>query len=128
MTDCRLGLTLGAAALALFAGSAGAETTASLAVYPLGHAAILAGQRFDFKVEFPTAIAAADAKVTINGRTPAQLFGKEPTFVEKEAKADASGKIHEGRADGSQRLSELLLGRGFGLDFDCFLFGHTPVL
>jgi len=94
MTDCRLGLTLGAAALALIAGSACADTASSaLTVYPLGHAAILAGQHFDFKVEFPGAIAAGDAKVTINGGDPAKLFGKAPTFIDKEPKVEASALI-----------------------------------
>src|SRR5258706_4442725 len=64
--------------LALFAvaaaTSAGAQT-----IYPITRAEILAGARFDFKVEFPGAIAASDLKVTVNGRDAAQAFGKAAT-------------------------------------------------
>ena len=46
------------------------------AIYPANRAEILAGARFDFKVEFPNVPVEADVTVTINGRTPAEVFGK----------------------------------------------------
>ncbi len=48
-------------------------------IYPLTRAEILAGAKFDFKVEFPGDVAAPDIKVTINGRDAAAVFGKAAT-------------------------------------------------
>ncbi len=45
-------------------------------IYPLTRAEILAGAKFDFKVEFPGRPPQADVKVTINGRDAADVFGK----------------------------------------------------
>ena len=64
--------------LPLFAVAAGLPATAQT-IYPITRAEILAGSRFDFKVEFPGAIAAADIKVTVNGRDAAAAFGKAAT-------------------------------------------------
>ena len=54
------------------------------AIYPANRAEILAGARFDFKVEFPNVPVEAEVTVTINGRTPAEVFGKTPAFVVNE--------------------------------------------
>ncbi len=62
------------AAAALAAQSASAQT-----IYPLDRAEILAGAKFDLKVEFPDK--PASGTVTINGEDAAKAFGKEPTFV-----------------------------------------------
>lgn len=50
-------------------------------IYPAHRAEMLVGARFDFKVEFPDAPAERDVAVTINGRPPAEVFGKSATFV-----------------------------------------------
>jgi alkaline phosphatase len=47
-------------------------------IYPLTRAEILAGAKFDFKVEFPGSKTAADIKVTLNAQDPAKVFGKTP--------------------------------------------------
>lgn len=66
---------LGAAAAAM------ATRAAAQAIYPAHRAEILSGARFDFKVEFDAAPAARDVVVTIDGRTPADVFGKAPEFI-----------------------------------------------
>jgi alkaline phosphatase len=48
-------------------------------IYPIARAEILAGAKFDFKVEFQGAPAAGDIRVTVNGRDAAQAFGKAPS-------------------------------------------------
>ena len=53
-------------------------------IYPVHRAEILAGSRFDFKVEFPSKPTEADISVTINGRRPTDVFGKETSFVVNE--------------------------------------------
>ncbi|WP_100959594.1 alkaline phosphatase [Bosea sp. FBZP-16] len=53
-------------------------------IYPLNRAEILEGSRFDFKVEFPSAPASADVKVTINGKPVNEAFGREAQFVQSE--------------------------------------------
>ncbi len=68
-----------AAALLVSGLSAQAQT-----IYPLTRAEILAGSKFDFKVEFPGAPAGSAVSVTINGKDPAQVFGAQPQFIEKE--------------------------------------------
>src|SRR5581483_5205815 len=49
---------------------------AAQTIYPLTRAEILAGAKFDFKVEFPGPAPAPDLKVTVNGRDAAEVFGK----------------------------------------------------
>ena len=65
-----------ALACLLFASLTASAPAAAQTIYPLSRAEILAGARFDFKVEFPGGVAAADIKVTVNGRDAAQAFGK----------------------------------------------------
>ena len=62
-------------------------------MYPVDRADILAGSRFDIKVEFPDVVAAADAKVTVNGADAAQALGKPFQFIEKEDGKDQSSLI-----------------------------------
>src|ERR1700710_1947917 len=45
-------------------------------VYPIDRAEILAGARFDFKVEFADRLMPDQAKVTVNGVDVATAFGK----------------------------------------------------
>jgi alkaline phosphatase len=65
-----------------------ATPAAAQTIYPITRAGILAGARFDLKVEFPGTVAAADIKVTINGRDAAQVFGKAATVVANEEGQD----------------------------------------
>src|SRR5256885_15552916 len=53
-------------------------------IYPLNRAEILAGAKFDLKVEFPDAPSAASARVTINGADAATVVGKSASVVERE--------------------------------------------
>ena len=59
-------------------------------IYPIDRAEILAGGKFDLKVEFPGAPASAATKVTINGEDAAKVLGKPATFTEKEDGANHS--------------------------------------
>jgi alkaline phosphatase len=79
-----LGLALGSA-LALSAASAAAQT-----IYPLNRAEILAGARFDLKVEFPGSPPASAVEVTINGENAATVAGKAASFVAREDGGDYS--------------------------------------
>src|SRR3954447_11739007 len=83
-----LGLGLvgsGVALMVLGATPAGAQT-----IYPLNRAEILAGARFDLKVEFPGAPAQGAVSVTINGANAAAVAGKPASFLEKEDGGDYS--------------------------------------
>ncbi|NLH80276.1 MAG: alkaline phosphatase [Phyllobacteriaceae bacterium] len=57
---------------------------AAQTIYPLDRAEILAGSKFDLKVEFPGAVPAGDVKVTVDGKDAAEVFGMKPQIVEKE--------------------------------------------
>ena len=54
---------------------------AAQAIYPLDRAEILAGSRFDVKIEFPGIVVEANTKITINGLPLATALGKATTFV-----------------------------------------------
>ena len=62
-------------------------------IYPIDRAAILAGSRFDFKVEFPDRIDSSKLKVTVNGEDHAVVLGQAATFVEREDNKDQSALI-----------------------------------
>lgn len=59
-------------------------------VYPIDRADILAGAKFDFKVEFPDKVEQAKVKVTVNGQDYAGAFGGAGTFTEREDGKDQS--------------------------------------
>lgn len=59
-------------------------------IYPLNRAEILAGAKFDLKVEFPGAPEQAAVRVTINGEDAASVLGKAATFMVREDGADHS--------------------------------------
>ncbi len=63
------------------------------AVYPIDRADILAGARFDFKVEFADRIALDKVTVTVNGADHAAAFGKAAGFIEREDGKDQSALI-----------------------------------
>ena len=57
-------------------------------IYPLNRAEILAGAKFDLKVEFPGAPEKAAIGVTINGQDAASVLGKAATIVPREDGGD----------------------------------------
>src|SRR5262245_36170395 len=65
----------------------------AMTIYPIDRAQILAGARFDLKVEFDGVIGAADAKVTIDGADVSTALSRAATFVEREDGAAASALI-----------------------------------
>ncbi len=78
-----------ASAIVMIAISAcGAQT-----VYPVDRAEILAGSRFDVKVEMPGLSAPGDVMLTVNGADHAAIFGKAAQFIEKEDGKDHSALI-----------------------------------
>lgn len=62
-------------------------------IYPVDRAQILAGARFDFKVELPERVAHADIRITVNGAEHATVFGEAATYIEKEDGKDQSSMI-----------------------------------
>ncbi len=76
-------ITFLAAALAVVISVTGSY---ALTIYPIDRAAILEGQKFDFKVEFDRVVDIQDIKVTINGVPYEKMFGKEAKFIQKEKK------------------------------------------
>jgi alkaline phosphatase len=62
-------------------------------VYPIDRAEILAGARFDFKVEFPDRVDPVKLKVTLNGADYSTAFGQTGTFVDREDGKDQSALI-----------------------------------
>jgi len=69
---------------------AGASAARAGAIYPIDRAAILAGSRFDFKVEFDAASEATDVKISVNGADYAQALGGKPAFVPRENGKDGA--------------------------------------
>ena len=82
------GVVLGLATVAVCAAPAGAIT-----IYPIDRAQILAGSRFDLKVEFDGVVAVSDAKVSIDGKDLPSTVGRSATFVEREDGVAASALI-----------------------------------
>ncbi len=66
---------------------------AAQTIYPIDRAAILAGARFDFKVEFPEIEKQADLKITIDGEDYTRQLGKAGQFVENEDGLNASSLV-----------------------------------
>ena len=76
------------AGFSLIGGPLAAQT-----IYPIDRAAILAGARFDFKVEFPEIEKQADLKITIDGEDYTRQLGKAGQFVENEDGLNASSLV-----------------------------------
>jgi len=76
-------------ALTLLATSAASAQT----IYPIDRADILAGARFDFKVEFADKLAPDQVRITINGVDHAQVLGKTASFIEREDGKEQSSAI-----------------------------------
>jgi len=79
--------------LALTAVALGAAPADAITIYPIDRAQILAGARFDLKVEFDGVVAASDARITIDGRDLAAVLGRSAAFVEREDRVAASALI-----------------------------------
>ena len=62
---------------ALFCLLCAAGLAAAAAIYPIDRASILAGSRFDFKVEFDSVVDPAAVRVTVNGVDAAQAQAGE---------------------------------------------------
>ena len=62
-------------------------------IYPLNRAEILAGSRFDFKVEFPGSPARDTVSVTINGEDAVKLLGGKLDYLDKEDGQDYAAFI-----------------------------------
>src|SRR5882724_8383727 len=82
-------LAAGVGIAILAAASAGSAQT----VYPIDRADILAGSRFDLKVEFAGIADPAKVAVTLNDKDHAQVFGKAADFVAREDGKDQSALI-----------------------------------
>ena len=53
-------------------------------IYPIDRANILAGSKFDLKVEFSQALKQDKVKILINGKDPAKTFGKSGEWIANE--------------------------------------------
>jgi len=54
------------------------------AIYPIDRASVLAGSRFDFKVEFDQVVPQDQIKVTVGGKPAEAAFGRPARFLERE--------------------------------------------
>ena len=91
MTLFRYGLCQTAASFAfalLAIHGASADTAPHPVIYPLTRAEILAGSRFDLKVEFPGAVKPEAIRVTINGEDADAALNTPPEIVPQEEGLD----------------------------------------
>jgi len=63
------------------------------AIYPIDRATILAGSKFDFKVEFDGIVDKSRIKVTVNGLDVAGVLGRPATYIENEDGLKASSLV-----------------------------------
>ena len=54
------------------------------AIYPIDRAAVLAGSRFDLKVEFDQVVPKEQIRVTVGGRPAEAVFGRQGLWLERE--------------------------------------------
>ena len=54
------------------------------AIYPIDQAAILAGSKFDIKIEFNSVINSGDAVIELNGAPINKIIGAKPEFISNE--------------------------------------------
>ena len=84
------------AMIGLMAGLLASGTARAQVIYPIDRATILAGSRFDLKVEFPGPADASRARVTVNGRDYADALGRAAEFIAKEDGKDAAALMLRG--------------------------------
>jgi alkaline phosphatase len=65
----------------------------ALTIYPVDRAEILAGSKFDLKVEFDGVVASGDVRVAVNGVDHAVLLGRPAQFIAREQGVDASALL-----------------------------------
>ncbi len=82
-----------AAVIGLAAGLLASGAAFAQVIYPIDRAAILAGSRFDFKVEFPGLADPSRVRVTLNNRDPAAALGRAAEFIAREDSKDASALL-----------------------------------
>ncbi|MDA9544808.1 alkaline phosphatase [Bradyrhizobium sp. CCBAU 45321] len=70
-----------------------ASSSSAQTIYPIDRAEILAGAKFDFKVELPGLVDSAKLKVTVNGADYAAAFGRSGTFIEREDGKEQSALV-----------------------------------
>lgn len=66
------------------------------AVYPIDRATILAGSKFDFKVEFDGVAAGSNVKITVNGLDYVKALGGKALFIENEDGDKGSAAVVRG--------------------------------
>ena len=88
----RLRHTLLASLLAIGA----SQPSIAQTIYPLNRAEILAGSKFDFKVEFPGSPARDAVSVTINGEDAVKVLGGKLEYIEKEDGQEYSAYLLRG--------------------------------
>jgi len=69
------------------------STSPAQTIYPIDRAEILAGARFDFKVEFSGLADPTKVSISLNGEDYAKAFGKIANFIEREDGKDQSALI-----------------------------------
>lgn len=62
-------------------------------IFPINRAEILAGSKFNLKVEFAGVVDPAKIKVTVNGRDHAEALGRAATRVAREDDKDQSSIV-----------------------------------
>ena len=72
------------------------------AIYPINDAAILAGSKFDIKVELNGVVSATDLQIQINGAPVSKFISAKPEFIANENGKGSSIKI--GRASCRERV------------------------
>lgn len=68
-------------------------TCAAQTIFPLTRADILAGSKFDFKVEFDSVLDPAQVKVTINGQDYSKALGKSAELIAREDGKEVSSLL-----------------------------------
>src|SRR5262245_28791791 len=76
-----------------FAAALAGSSALAQTIFPIDRADILAGSRFDLKVEFDAVVDPAKVALTLNGEDQAKIFGKAAEFILREAGADQSALI-----------------------------------
>src|SRR5215813_11351629 len=68
----------------LFLAVGGAGQARAGAIYPIDRASVLAGSRFDLKVEFDQVVPQDQIRVTVGGHPAEAVFGRQGLWLERE--------------------------------------------
>ncbi len=79
--------------VAALCAAAFSATCAAQTIFPLTRADILAGSKFDFKVEFDSVLDAAQVKVTINAQDYSKALGKSAELIAREDGKEVSSLL-----------------------------------